>query len=116
MPQKMSEVHLDSRTVGLQGAQIRILSNIDVRIAALWLNTGCEVFHLHKVVFRTEHAPEQRGKVEPFPWRAADRAIVEIETIHIDYGAMARRRHSTRPPKKQGPPKRPRAQQPKSLG
>jgi hypothetical protein len=59
---------------------------------------------------------EQRDRVEPFPWRAPDGTVVEVETVNVDDGAVGGFRRVFYPPKKQGPPKRPRARQPKPPG
>ena len=110
MAQEVPEIHLHL------GPMVPQRTEIDVLALGLGLVGGRagdprrEILDREDIVVRLKDLREQGREVEPFPRRALERSVVEIEAVDLDEGA-----HGS-PRKKQGPPKRPRALRSKPQG
>ena len=93
-----------------QGAKIHVLPLGFRRIAGRARHPCREVLDRQNIVMGLQHLLEQGEQVQPFPGRFLERPVIEIEPVDIDESA-----HRF-PPKKQGPPKRPRALRSKPQG
>jgi len=104
MSQKVPKVQFNQGAMRLQGGQIGILADMHARVASRWLHAGGEIFEFHQCVLRSKHFLDQGSRVKSFPWRPFHGAVVKIEAIHIDNGAVRGCWHNFRSRKKQGPP------------
>lgn len=83
----------------LQGSQVSVLPDMDVRVAGGGLHARSKVFDLYQIVLWSQNISEQVYRVEPFPGRFSHFPVIEIETVHIDDGAVMRFCHFTLPQK-----------------
>ena len=110
MAEEVAEVDFHPGPIMPQGAEIHVLPLGFRRIAGRARHPCREVLDRQNIVMGLQHLLEQGEQVQPFPGRFLERPVIEIEPVDIDEGA-----HRF-PPKKQGPPKRPRALRSKPQG
>jgi hypothetical protein len=116
----MAEVEIQKATSGIEGMKIHVLSDMYVRIGRRGLHTCDKVLYPYNGIPRSKHALKKGNGIDPFPWGAAERSIVKIETVNVDdcpVRSAERARHTDGPARKSwGLQRRPRARQPKTPG
>ena len=86
MTEKMPEIHPDLRPVAPKRAQIHVLALRLRRIGGRARHARREILDRQDIVMGREDLREQCGQVQPFPGRALQHSVVEIEAVDIDEG------------------------------
>ena len=87
--QKVPKVHLDLGPVGSQGAEVEILALRLRPVGRRGRHSRREILDRQDLVMGLKDPREQCRQVQPFPGRALERSIVEVEAVDVDDGAHA---------------------------
>ena len=81
---EMTELYVDV-AVGLQRAEVGVLTFLRSIPWELWLDLGREVFDSPNVVIGDEQ-PCHRFQVNPFELGVLDCSVVEVQTVDVEVG------------------------------